>query len=243
MQENLSSFEQSKKHHLFFKATNEGICYSKKSTKWQDEVLENQALLNWDKIDQFDQFLAENEINKQFVFDITIEIINSSFLLLPNEFNSPLYQLSFLEKALGSKETIGKELHEQICSKEESILLFLVKSDWKDIFSFKFPLAKIHYEHIFANLINSHNRFLRSQLNIYLMNQWAFIICRKNGKLQIANAFEYHSSIELAFYIHSIRESFELVWNNDLIQIAGPEANNISLVESLQALKIPISIK
>lgn len=243
MEENTSVPELPKKHHLYFKATNEGLYYSSKSTRWQDEHSINEAFLAWDKISHFEQFLIDNDIQKALVSNVTLEVVNALFLLIPTEYNSSLYQMSFLEKALGSKEMIGKEMHEQVCSKEESSLLFMIKSEWKDFISFKFPLAKIHYEHIFANLINSHNRFLRSQLNIYLIHQWAFIICRKNGKLQVANAFEYHSHIELAFYIHSIRESFELIWNNDLIQLAGPDTLNNTFLESLQALKIPITLK
>ena len=243
MEEYSPTSELPKKHHLHFKATNEGLYFTTKSTKWQDAIDESLAFVAWDKIAQFDAFLIENDIQKQTISDVTVEIVNSLFLLIPTEYNSHLYQMSFFEKAIGSKEMIGKEMHEQICSKEESSLLFLIKSEWKDFLSFKFSLAKIHYEHLFANLINSHNRFLRSQLNIYLFDHLAFIICRKNGKLHVANAFEYHSSIELAFYIHSIRESFELVWNNDLIQMSGPVTSNIPFLESLQALKIPINIK
>jgi hypothetical protein len=212
------------------------------SSGWQNFDGNQKAFLAWSHLNGFDQFLNENQIQKKDISQIYVEICNQLFLLIPTEYNSPLFKMGYLEKALGSKEIIGKEVHEQICQKENSDFVFLVDSEWKDFLSYHFPLAKIHYEHILANLIISHNRFLRTQLNLFLTHQkLAFIVCRKNGKLQIANLFVYHSHKELAFYIHSIRDAFDLTWSNDLFQISGIDSKNTTLIESLIALKVPIS--
>jgi hypothetical protein len=244
LEENNQIEEVQYKHHLYLQVSNEGISLVKNTSKWHDLVDNETNFIPWNNIQQFDQFLIDHQVQKKNITDITVEIIHQLFLLIPNEYNSSLFQMSYLEKALGSKEIIGKEIHEQTCAKEEAQFIFLVKSEWKDFFAFKFPLAKLTYEHIFGNLIIHHNRFLRTQFNIYLINKkLAFVICRKNGKLQIANMFEYQSAIELAFYIHSIKDAFELVWTNDLLQIAGPDSTNTTLIQSLIDLKVPISLK
>lgn len=244
MEEENPKLDHPNSAHLFLQVTNDGISIVNNSTQWQEQIEINPATLLWNQLQDFDQFLIKNNISKKNIVEVHIEVIHSYFLLIPSEYNSDLFRMSYLEKAIGSKELIGKEVHSQECTKEESDFVFLVDSRWKDFFAFRFPLAKINYQHILANLINSHNRFLRSQLNIYLIHQkFAFIICRKNGKLQIANIFAYHSSIELAFYLHSVREAFELVWTNDLLQISGPDCKNNTLIQSLIDLKIPISLK
>jgi hypothetical protein len=228
--------------NLHLQITSDGISLMKHSSGWQNFDGNQKAFLPWSQLNGFDQFLNEHQIEKKYISQINAEICHHLFLLIPTEYNSNSFKMGYLEKALGSKEIIGKEVHEQICQKEDADFVFLVDSEWKDFLANHFPLAKINYEHILANLIISHNRFLRTQLNLFLTHQkLAFVVCRKNGKLHIANLFVYQSHKELAFYIHSIRDAFDLTWSNDLLQIAGIDSQNTSLIESLVALKIPIS--
>lgn len=231
------------KPNLHLQITTDGISLTKHASGWQNFEQNLKAYLPWSQIKGFDQFLIENQIEKKHISLINVEICHHLFLLIPMEYHSNLFKMAYLEKALGSKEIIGKEVHEQLCQKEEAHFVFLIDSEWKDFIAHHFPLAKIQYEHILANLIISHNRFLRTQLNIFLTHQkLAFVVCRKNGKLQIANLFMYQSHTELAFYIHSIKDAFDLIWSNDLLQIAGIDSQNTTLIESLVELKVPIHL-
>lgn len=140
---------------------------------------------------------------------VQIEIANEYFLLIPKSFDSVTYRLGFLEKALGEHALVGKEIHVQPVEEEGANLVFLVPSDWKDLISAHFPFAKIDYTHLLASCFKKKDQ----QLTLFVLGKLAFASLYQSQKLQLANVFPFESSIELAFYLQSIRDAFSLNWN------------------------------
>lgn len=180
-------------------------------------------------------------LNASQVVDISVEIIHPAFLLLPAEYNDPLYRVAFLEKALGPTCMDGNELHEQTCKLVNSTLLFLIPSDWKDQLSILFPLANIQYNHLLANNLTHTKLYIHPRIHIYLQEQHAYITFFQHGKLQLINVFPYENEVALAYYLHAIRETYDIQWNHESIQLMGPESANKQLLSELIRLKIPLS--
>ena len=181
------------------------------------------------------------EINKSAIQAVEIEIIHPSFLLLPQEYHDPLYRVAFLEKALGEHCMDGNELHEQVCSLVNSTLLFLIPSVWKDQLAKLFPLAKINYTHVLGNEIQKSKRYIHPRVFVYLQESQAYVTYFQHGKLQLINVFPYEHELALAFYLHSIRDAFEIQWNQETVRIQGPEAKNQELIDDLIRLNIPLA--
>jgi hypothetical protein len=139
---------------------------------------------------------------------VHIEISNEYFLLIPFSFDSPTFRLGFIEKALGENAIIGKEIQLQPIDSEEANLVFLIPSDWKDHISAHFSFAKITYTHTLANCFQSYDQ----QLTLFIHGNLAFASLYQGNKLQLANVYPFESSIELAFYLQSIRDAFSLNW-------------------------------
>lgn len=181
------------------------------------------------------------EINKSGIQVVEIEIVHSSFLLLPLPYYDPLYRVAFLEKALGAHCMDGHELHEQASPNVDSILLFLIPSVWKDQLAALFPLAKINYKHILGNMIVQSKLYIHPRIQIHLQESHAYISYFQHGKLQLVNVFAYEHELALAFYLHSIRDAFEIQWNQETIRIQGPDAQNKELIDDLIRLNVPLS--
>jgi hypothetical protein len=181
------------------------------------------------------------QIDKSSVQVVEIEIVHPAFLLVPNAYNDPLYRMAFLEKALGENCMDGVEMHEQSCSLVESTMLFLVSSSWKDQLSAIFPLAKINYQHILGNEIQKAKLYIHPRIHIFLQESHAYITYFQHGKLQLINVFPYEHELALAFYLHSIRDAFNIQWNQESIRIQGPDAQNQELIENLIRLNIPLA--
>ncbi len=173
--------------------------------------------------------------------EISIEVIHPAFLLLPNEYHDPLYRVAFLEKALGDNCMNEQELHEQSCPMVDSTLLFLIPSVWKDQLASLFPLAQINYSHRIGNEIQNSKLYIHPRIHVYLQEQKAYIIYFQHGKLQLANVFPYDHELALAYYLHSIRDSFDIQWNQESIRILGPDSTNKQLIDDLIRLNIPLS--
>jgi hypothetical protein len=139
---------------------------------------------------------------------VQIEISNEHFLLIPKTFDSPIYRLGFLENALGEHALVGKEIQQQAISAEDANLVFLVPSDLKDHISAYFPYAKISYTHTLASCLQRNDQ----QLTLFIEGKLAFASLYQGNKLQLANVYPFESSIELAFYLQSIRDAFSLNW-------------------------------
>jgi hypothetical protein len=139
---------------------------------------------------------------------LQVEISNEYFLLIPEAYDSPTYRLGFLEKALGENALVGKEIQLQIILDEGATLAFLVPSDWKDLISAQFPYAKIEYTHLLASCLTRNDQ----QLTLNIQGNLAYASLYQANKLQLANVFHFDSSIELAFYLQSIRDAFSLNW-------------------------------
>jgi hypothetical protein len=139
---------------------------------------------------------------------VEIEVSNEYFLLIPAAYDSPTYRLGFLEKALGENSLVGKEIHLQELTDEASTLVFIIPSDWKDLISAQFPYARIKYKHLLASCLNRKDQ----QLTLNIQGNLAFASLYQANKLQLANVFPFESSIELAFYLQSIRDTFSLNW-------------------------------
>jgi hypothetical protein len=101
-----------------------------------------------------------------------------------------------------------------------------------------FPLAQIEFRHVMAEHLEKSNTQKSQHLSIRLHQNLAYIALYKNYTLQVNNVFEYQSGIELAFYLHSIREAFDFPWDTQRIQITGPESTNEHLLAELQEYHI-----
>jgi hypothetical protein len=53
---------------------------------------------------------------------------------------------------------------------------------------------------------------LDQQLTVNVQGNLAFASLYQTNKLQLANVFPFETSIELAFYLQSIRDAFSLNW-------------------------------
>jgi hypothetical protein len=158
--------------------------------------------------DNFREQLKAHPRTDRSVLSVEIEISNEYFLLIPSAYDSPTYRLGFLEKALGEHALVGKEIHVQSIEQEAANLVFLVPSDWKDLISAHFPFAKIEYTHLLAKCLVKKEQ----QLTLFVFGNLAFTSLYQAQKLQLANVFPFESSIELAFYLQSIRDAFSLNW-------------------------------
>ncbi len=163
--------------------------------------------------------------------------------MIPKEYDTQLYRIGFLEKALGENALQGKELHEQPVHWIESNLTFLIPSEWKDFASSLFPLAKINYRHILGELL-AENKQVKSknatQLHVYLQGKFAFMSLFSQGKLQLANVFMHQSTLELAFYLHSIRDSFDVLLTRETVNIHSSGAESDATIQSLAQYNILI---
>lgn len=223
--------------HVFLQFSELGVHLKSEASK---EI----EIISWDKIKKKElALLSKFKIERHRVDLLTIEILHSDFLLIPQDYDAQLYRIGFLEKALGQEALQGKELHEQPIHWIESNLTFLIPSEWKDFASSLFPLAKIHYRHILGELLTENKRAKSkhsSQLNLYLQGKSAFISLFYQGKLQLANVFIHQSTLELAFYLHSIRDSFNVLLTQETVDIHSSGAESDATIQSLAQYNILI---
>ncbi|MEY2792926.1 MAG: hypothetical protein RJA76_918 [Bacteroidota bacterium] len=172
--------------------------------------------------------------------EIEVNIINDKFLLTPKEYFSNLFISDFLEKAIGGKNSESCEIHHQEIEKEEAIFSFFIQSQWKDYIAMKFPLSTFKYSHFLGNQLIQTSKFLRNQMHVWIEKELTFVILRKNGKLHIANSYKYTNAIELAYYLHAIRESFDFIWTNDTFSIQGEKLFESTFFDELKSLSIPL---
>ena len=216
--------------NLTLQVSEQGICFpGEEILPWKKA---NQAIRS--RLDFFSQGQSVHQV-------ISIVVVHPAFLLLPNEYHDPLYRVAFLEKALGEHCMNDQELHEQPCPLVESTLLFLIPSTWKDQLASLFPLAQINYSHRVGNEIQNSKLYIHPRIHVYLQEQKAYIIYFQHGQLQLANVFPYEHEIALAYYLHSIRDAFDIQWNQESIRIHGPDSANKQLIDDLIRLNIPLS--
>ena len=223
--------------HVFLQFSELGVHLKSESSQ---EI----ELISWDKIKKKElALLSKLKIERHQVDQLTIEILHSDFLLIPQEYDTKLYRIGFLEKALGQEALNGKEIHDQPVRWIESNLTFLIPSEWKDFASSLFPLAKIHYRHILGELLSEKNQVKSknsNQLNLYLQGKFAFMSLFYQGKLQLANVFMHQSTLELAFYLHSIRDSFDILLTRETVNIHSSGAESDATIQSLAQYNILI---
>ncbi len=191
------------------------------------------------------QASTSNSIDLGFDFaqvqKLEVDVIHPAFLLLPDAYHDPLYRIAFLEKALGEHCMHGNELHEQACSMVDSTLLYLIPSVWKDQLAFLFPLATIQYTHLLGNELNKSKLYIHPRIQVYLQEKHAYVMYFQHGKLQLINVFPFEHELALAYYLHSIRDTFDIHWNPESIRIQGPEALDPKLIADLIRLNIPLT--
>ena len=223
--------------HVFLQFSELGVHLKSESSQ---EI----ELISWDKIKKKElALMSKLKIERHQVDHLTIEILHSDFLLIPQEYDTKLYRIGFLEKALGQEALNGKEIHDQPVRWIESNLTFLIPSEWKDFASSLFPLAKIHYRHILGELLSEKNQVKSknsNQLNLYLQGKFAFMSLFYQGKLQLANVFMHQSTLELAFYLHSIRDSFDILLTRETVNIHSSGAESDATIQSLAQYNILI---
>jgi hypothetical protein len=54
------------------------------------------------------------------------------------------------------------------------------------------------------------------------------------------NVFPYEHELALAYYLHSIRDTFDIQWNQETIQLQGPGAADSKMIADLIRLNIPL---
>ena len=215
---------------LFIRVSEQGICLpGEEINPWKN------ATQSVNK--QLDFF----QINKSTIQIVEIEIIHPSFLLLPQSYHDPLYRVAFLEKAMGEHCMDGHELHEQFCPLVDATLLFLIPSVWKDQLANMFPLAKIHFKHLLGNEIQKSKLYIHPRIQVFLQEKHAYITYFQHGKLQLINVFPYEHELALAYYLHAIRDAYDIQWNQESIRLQGPESTNQQLIDDLIRLNIPLS--
>ena len=218
--------------------------FSELGVQLKSESSQEIELISWDKIKKKElALMSKLKIERHQVDQLTIEILHSDFLLIPQEYDTKLYRIGFLEKALGQEALNGKEIHDQPVRWIESNLTFLIPSEWKDFASSLFPLAKIHYRHILGELLSEKNQVKSknsNQLNLYLQGKFAFMSLFCQGKLQLANVFMHQSTLELAFYLHSIRDSFDILLTRETVNIHSSGAESDATIQSLAQYNILI---
>ena len=187
-------------------------------------------------------WLLDQSIQIRLIQHISVELTTELFLLTPLEFDSPIYRIGFLEKALGEGAIDGHEIHEQAVDFAQANLLFLIPSVWKDFIATTFPLAQIQYSHLLANELAKTKAYIYPRIQLHLFDKSALVILIQQGQLQLANVFPYASPTELAFYLHSIREAYEIQWTFETFQLRGPEHMNSDLRQGLIELEIPIEL-
>lgn len=230
MQTNLHSNTSNLRTDLQLQVSALGICIAgEKNIAWSAA----KTALN--------QELKSKGLTNSSVRHLSIEVIHPAFLLLPNTYNDPLYRVAFLEKALGEQCMDGNELHEQVCTLVNSTLLFLIPSVWKDQLVALFPLAKIDYTHILGNEIQKSKLYIHPRIQVYLQENHAYVTYFQHGKLQLINVFPYEHELALAYYLHSIRDAFDIPWNQESIRLQGPDSVNQKLIEDLVRLNIPLA--
>jgi hypothetical protein len=216
--------------------------FSELGVHLKSEASQEGELISWEKIKRKESALKSKlKIERHQVDHLTIEILHSDFLLIPQEYDTKLYRIGFLEKALGHEALNAKEIHDQPVQWVESNLVFLIPSEWKDFASSLFPLAKIHYRHILGELLIEKNQVKSKnspQLNLYLQGKFAFISLFFQGKLQLANVFMHQSTLELAFYLHSIRDSFDILLTRETVEIHSSGAESDAAIQSLAQYNI-----
>ena len=196
--------------------------------------------LNWENAEHFPSLFEKTfQTNWTDLQTINVQVNNNLFLLVPDAYHSDLFISSFLEKAIGKKNSENCEIHHQTIEKEEATLSFYVPSLWKDYLALRLPLSNFQYTHFIGDQINTISKFIRNQFHVWLQDDFAYVVLRKNGQLQVANAFAYKDAIELAFYIHSLREAFQFVFAKDTFHLIDL-TNNQSLLDQLSTYHIPI---
>lgn len=201
------------------------------------------ALFPWNSTHlSIKNWLGNQSIQIRLIQHISVELTTELFLLIPFEFDSPIYRLGFLEKALGEGVIDGHEVHEQAVDFAQANLLFLIPSVWKDFLVMTFPLARIHYSHLLANELAKTKAYIYPRIQLHLFEKSVLVILIQQSQLQLANVFPYESPTELAFYLHSIREAYEIQWTFETFQLRGPERTNSILRQSLIELEIPIEL-
>ncbi|MHA8099544.1 DUF3822 family protein [Aquirufa aurantiipilula] len=201
---------------------------------FNDALGVQQAHIDWNKSAKIQKdFWEKKGILPSQVSHIHVHISHQHFLLIPQKYDSPIYRIGFLEKALGEDTLVGQEIQVQKISSEAANLLFLIPSEWKDLLSYWFPLAQISYQHILEKLITQSQD---NGLSISIHQNHACIVLRKSGILTLANVYPFSKATELAFYIHSIRDSYLIKWNSSSIHWLGEVDAN--LAEELNTFKI-----
>jgi hypothetical protein len=110
--------------------------FSELGVHLKSEAFKEIEIISWDKIKKKELVIVSKlKIERHQVDQLTIEIIHSDFLLIPQEYDTKLYRIGFLEKALGLEALHGKEIHDQPVQWIESNLTFLIPSEWKDFAS------------------------------------------------------------------------------------------------------------
>jgi hypothetical protein len=218
--------------------------FSELGVHLKNEAKQEIEIISWDKIKKKELALWSKLTTERHRVDLlTIEILHSDFLLIPLEYDTQLYRIGFLEKALGLEALHGKELHEQPIHWIESNLSYLIPSEWKDFASSLFPLAKIQYRHIIGELLAKNKQPKNrntARLNLYLQGKFAFMSLFQQDKLQLANVFKYESPLELAFYLHSIRDSFDILLTHETVNIHSSGAESDATIQSLAQYNILI---
>ncbi len=167
---------------------------------------------------------------------LIIRLDSPDFLLIPNEFQDDLYTLGLMEIGLGENALKGKEIHSNFLKNLDSFMNFAIPSNWKDLMALELPMTSLIYEHGLTEKLKNLNK--EDILAIYYHENFIYVLLQLNGKLELVNYFEYQSSLELSFYLHSIRESYQLDLGSYIVNHYGLEILDEEFIKELKELNI-----
>lgn len=167
---------------------------------------------------------------------LIIKVDSADFLLIPNEFQDDLYTLGLMEIGLGENALKGKEIHSNFLKNLDSFMNFAIPSNWKDMMALELPMTTLIYEHGLTEKLKNLNK--EDILAIYYYENFIYVLLQLNGKLELVNYFEFQSSLELSFYLHSIRESYQLNFYSPIVNHHGLEKLDEEFIKELKELNI-----
>ena len=167
---------------------------------------------------------------------LIIRIDSPDFLLIPKEFQDDLYTFGLMQIGLGENALKGKEIHSNFLNGLDSFMNFAIPSNWKDLMALELPMTTLIYEHGLTEKLKNLKK--EDILEVYHHENFIYVLLQLNGKLELVNYFEFQSSLELSFYIHSIRESYQINLDSHFVNHHGLEKLDEEFKKELQELNI-----
>lgn len=146
------------------------------------------------------------EILRQTFRTTTVFFSERNFTLIPEPFFSEKlanHPFSLKQKVTDERETVVLPLHYM-----NAVLVFSTGKNLTGFFSETFPGCLITHEvsPVILHLKNNHP----SAISFLLHSSWFYSIVMIDGKIDMANTFEYRNEADLIFYILNVVNHYEI---------------------------------